>query len=639
MEKGNIEIHSENIFPIIKKWLYSDRDIFVRELISNGCDAVTKLKKLISLGEYALDEPEWKITVRCDEAAGTLSFSDNGIGMTAEEVRKYINQVAFSSAEEFLERYKGGSDNDRIIGHFGLGFYSAFMVSKKVVIDTLSWQPGAEAVRWTCEGETDYTMEPGERTERGTTVTLYLNEESGEFLNRYTVQSILLKYCMFLPVPIYLEDAKQEKEKKEGEGKTALAAPEPVNDTQPLWLKAPHACTDEEYKDFYHKVFSDYHDPIFWIHLNVDYPFTLRGILFFPKLSHQFESVEGKVKLYNNQVYVADNIKEIIPEYLLVLKGVIDCPDLPLNVSRSFLQNDKTVRRIPTHITKKVGDRLAGLYKTEREQYEKYWEDLHPFIKYGCMRDDQFYDIMHDMLLFKVDGGGAIPLGELIGQSKRADDGTESQKDGKSRSHEETKIYYANDPARQQAAMERYKQAGLRVVVLDTPIDPHFITFLEMRGEGLRFVRVDAEMPEALKEEEPTSDEDKALLEKIFRRATGLEKLKVTVQPLKATDTPATLHLDEFLRRSQEMSVLGGGMVADREFLAGQSELAVNPRNPVVAAVLAAEKKGPAGENDAVCRQIYDLARLASGLMEPGEISAFIGRSQELLGRLVTPGD
>ncbi len=399
-----------------------------------------------------------------------------------------------------------------------------------------------------------------------------------------------------------------------------------------------HACTDEEYKDFYHKVFSDYHDPIFWIHLNVDYPFTLRGSCSSPSSPISFESVEGKVKLYNNQVYVADNIKEIIPEYLLVLKGVIDCPDLPLNVSRSFLQNDKTVRRIPTHITKKVGDRLAGLYKTEREQYEKYWEDLHPFIKYGCMRDDQFYDIMRDMLLFRVDGGGAIPLGELIGQANERTTGRRAK--GREKAVRMRKQRYTtqrsgpqqapwNDTSRpacgwscwiphRSALHHLPRNAGRRAAV---------------RARGRRDAR-------ALKEEEPTSDEDKGpCWKKIFRRATGLEKLKVTVQPLKATDTPATLHLDEFLRRSQEMSVLGGGMVADREFLAGQSELAVNPRNPVVAAVLAAEKKGPAGENDAVCRQIYDLARLASGLMEPGEISAFIGRSQELLGRLVTPGD
>ncbi|NLG36941.1 MAG: molecular chaperone HtpG [Clostridiales bacterium] len=633
MEKGNIEIHSENIFPIIKKWLYSDRDIFIRELVSNGVDAITKLKKLISLGEIELDEPAWRVDVHCDAEAGTLTFTDNGIGMTADDVRRYINQVAFSSAEEFLARYQGGSDSDRIIGHFGLGFYSAFMVSRKVVIDTLSYEPGAAAVRWSCEGDTGYTMEDSDRSERGTTITLYLDEENGEFTNEYTVRSVLLKYCSFLPVPIYLTSTGKKDDGKAGE---APAQPEPVNDTSPLWLKAPHTCTDEEYKDFYHKVFSDYHDPIFWIHLNVDYPFTLRGILFFPKLAHQFESVEGKIKLYNNQVFVADNIKEIIPEYLLVLKGVVDCPDLPLNVSRSFLQNDKTIRRIPTHITKKVADRLMGLFKTEREQYEKYWGDIHPFIKYGCMRDDQFYDILRDALLLHESGGGYIPLGELMKESEEADAAHEEKKtDSDKQERKETRIYYANDPARQQAAMDLYKQAGLRVVVLDSPIDPHFITFLEMRGEGLRFVRVDAEMPDALKGEAAVEEDDRKLLETAFRRATGMEKLKVTVQSLKSADTPATLHLDEFLRRSQEMSLLSGGMPTDREFLASQTELALNPGNAIIAAILAAEKKGAAAENDPVCRQVYDLARLASGLMEPGEISEFISRSQTLLSRLM----
>ncbi|MGI5877645.1 MAG: molecular chaperone HtpG [Christensenellales bacterium] len=633
MEKGNIEIHSENIFPIIKKWLYSDRDIFIRELISNAIDAITKLKKLISMGEVELDEPAWRVDVRCDAEAGTLTFTDNGIGMTADEVRRYINQVAFSSAEEFLARYQGGSDSDRIIGHFGLGFYSAFMVSRKVVIDTLSYQPGATAVRWSCEGDISYTMEDSDRSERGTTVTLYLDEDSGEFTNEYTVRSVLLKYCSFLPVPIYLTGAGKKDDSKAEE---APAEPEPVNDTNPLWLKAPHTCTDEEYKDFYHKVFSDYHDPIFWIHLNVDYPFTLRGILYFPKLTHQFESVEGMIKLYNNQVFVADNIKEIIPEYLLVLKGVIDCPDLPLNVSRSFLQNDRTIRRIPTHITKKVGDRLMGLFKTERERYEKYWDDIHPFIKYGCMRDNQLYDILRDALLLRESGGGYIPLGELTGESGEADAaGEEKKTDSGKQEHKETRIYYANDPARQQPAIDLFKQAGLRVVVLDSPIDPHFITFLEMRGEGLRFVRVDAEMPDALKGEGAVEEEDRKLLETAFRRATGIEKLKVAVQPLKSPDTPATLHLDEFLRRSQEMSLLGGGLPTDREFLNSQTELALNPENAIIAAILAAEKRGAAAENDPVCRQVYDLARLASGLMEPAEISAFISRSQTLLSRLI----
>ena len=609
IEKGNIEIHSENIFPIIKKWLYSDKDIFVRELVSNGCDAITKLKKLISLGETDLEENNFRINVYCDKEKHTLTFVDNGIGMTADEVKKYINQVAFSSAEEFMEKFKDAGD-DAIIGHFGLGFYSSFMVAKKVEIDTLSYQEGAQAVKWSCEGNTDYSMGDSDRKERGTAITIYLDENSNEYMSKYAVSAVLRKYCSFLPYPIYIEQVGEEKKEDEEEKE-----PTPINDTNPLWLRKPSDITDEEYKAFYHKVFTDYNDPIFWIHLNVDYPFVLKGILYFPKLSHQFETIEGQIKLYNNQVFVADNIKEIIPEFLLMLKGVLDCPDLPLNVGRSFLQNDKEVQKIPTHIVKKVADKLKSLAKTERENYENYWVDIHPFVKYGCIRDEAFAKQAEEYVLVKNQDDEYVTLPEFLPEVEEGKD---------------KKVYYSTNVERQKAQIELYKEANIPVGIFDTMIDPHFIQHLEMKHQGLRFVRIDSETPEELKDEVTLSDGDKETLTKAFKRATGKENLNVEFEALKSKDTIAAMKLDENMQRMQESNMYGMG---NMDFIKDQAKLVLNASSPVVEKILLKEKENE--NQDEICLQIYDLARLTSGMMEPKELSTFIGRSQKLIEKLV----
>ena len=485
-QKGNIEIHTENIFPIIKKWLYSEHDIFIRELISNACDAITKLNKVAGVGEAKLaKDNKWRIDVTVDEDKKTLSFSDNGIGMTDDEVKKYINQVAFSSAEDFLQKFKSEKEGDEIIGHFGLGFYSAFMVAERVTIDTLSYQDGATPVLWECDGQTEYTMEQGKRKNRGTTVTLYLGDDGKEFANKYTVRSTLDKYCAFLPYEIYInkvgEKPMKDKDEKEIE-------PTPINDTMPLWKKKPTECTDEEYKEFYRKVFMDFSEPLFWIHLNVDYPFKLQGILYFPKLDQTMATLEGSIKLYNNQVYVADNIKEVIPEFLTMLKGVIDCPDLPLNVSRSFLQTDSEIQKIPSYIVRKVGDRLTGMFNTKREEYENFWRDIHVFAKFGCMREESFYDKMKDALIYEVSGAekSYITLSEYLADCEK---------------RHEKMVYYVNDRNGQAPYIKMFADAGLKAIVLDTPIDPHFISFLEMKNEGVRFLRVDSELPDDLKGE------------------------------------------------------------------------------------------------------------------------------------------
>ena len=608
-EKGNIEIHSENIFPIIQKWLYSDKDIFVRELVSNGVDAITKLKKMVSLGEAEIQDEDYQINVYCDKKNRTLTFKDNGIGMTDEEVKKYINQVAFSSAEEFMEKFKSEGD-DAIIGHFGLGFYSSFMVAKKVEINTLSYQNGAEAVKWSCEGETDYEMDVSDKKTRGTEITIYLDDNSNEYMSKYAVSAVLRKYCSFLPYPIFVEQVGEEKAEGEEDKE-----PTPINDTSPLWLRNPGDITDEEYKAFYHKVFTDYNDPIFWIHLNVDFPFTLKGILYFPKLSHQFESIEGQIKLYNNQVFVADNIKEIIPEFLLMLKGVLDCPDLPLNVGRSFLQNDKEVQKIPTHIVKKVADKLKALAKNERDNYEKYWTDIHPFVKYGCIRDENFAKQAEEYVLIKNQNDEYVTMPEFL----------PAVEDGK-----ETKVYYSTNVERQRAQIELYKEASINVAVLDTMIDPHFIQHLEMKTPGLKFVRIDSETPDELKDEVNLAETDKEALINAFKRATSKENLNVEFEALKSKHTIAALKLDENMQRMQESNMFG---MNNMDFIKDQAKLVLNTNSPVVEKIL--EKEKDEKSQDEICLQIYDLARLTAGMMEPKELSSFIERSQKLIEELV----
>lgn len=618
-EQGNIEIHSENIFPIIKKWLYSDRDIFIRELISNSCDAITKLKKLTSLGEAKISSDDYRIDIIIDEEESTLSFMDNGIGMTADEVKRYINQVAFSSAEEFLNKFKSETEGDQIIGHFGLGFYSAFMVSEKVTLNTLSYVEGSEAVNWSCDGDTQYTMEPSDKTERGTIVTLHMGDEGKEFLDKFKVQGILDKYCSFLPYPIYLSKKGEEPAKDNDDN---IIVPKPINDTSPLWLKAPKDCTDDEYKAFYRKMFMDFNEPLFWIHLNVDYPFRLKGILYFPKMSQPFSSIEGSIKLYNNQVYVADNIKEVIPEFLLMLKGVIDCPDLPLNVSRSFLQNDKEVQKIPSYIIRKVADRLTGMFNTKRDDYENYWEDIHVFVKYGCMRDDKFYDKVKDSLIYKLASDGFITLSEYLADCKEK--------------HENV-VYYINDTHGQAPYIKMFNDAGLKAVVLDTPIDPHFISFMESKSEGVRFSRVDSELPDELKGE---GDMDESILEnvtKAFQRATGKENMVVKAQALKSIDTPAVAHVNEFLRRSDEMRATGGGMPWMQPGDINDSiELVINPNNAVITKIASLEDSNDS--EDAVnelCLQVFDLAKLTAGLLRPDDMADFLKRSSSILSKSI----
>ncbi|MBY2345526.1 molecular chaperone HtpG, partial [Clostridioides difficile] len=508
-EKGSISIHTENIFPIIKKWLYSDKDIFIRELISNGCDAVSKHKRLVSLGEISENKSsDYKITVSVNKGEGTLKFIDNGIGMTEEEIKKYINQVAFSGAEDFFNKYKDKmEESNDIIGHFGLGFYSAFMVSKKVQIDTLSYTEGATPVRWISEGGTEYEIsESDARNDRGTTITLFIDDDSKEFLDEFTVRGIINKYCSFLPVEIYLEDVERlEREAKEAEekakkqkedGKEEIVDAkviEPLNDTNPLWLKSPKDCTDEEYKEFYRKVFNVFDEPLFWIHLNVDYPFNLKGILYFPKLKNEFELTEGKVKLYNNQVFVADNIKEVIPEFLLLLKGVIDCPDLPLNVSRSFLQNDRDVSKISKHIIKKVADKLKSLCKNEREEYNKFWDDIQIFIKYGCLKDESFYEKVKECILFKTIDDEYITLQDYLEKCK---------------DKHENKVFYVSDKEQQSQYIKLFKEYDLSAVVLNSSIDTHFISFMEYKENGVKFNRIDADLSDVLKDKNENKDSE-----------------------------------------------------------------------------------------------------------------------------------
>ena len=657
---GSLSINSDNIFPIIKKWMYSDHDIFYRELISNGCDAITKLKKLDMIGEYeAPDDIEYKIDVKVSANNKTIKIIDNGIGMTDEEVEQYINQIAFSGAEAFLEKYKDKANDDQIIGHFGLGFYSAFMVADKVTIDTLSFKEGAKAVHWECDGGTEYDMADGTATTPGTTITLYLNEDSYEFANEYKAREVVEKYCSFMPVPIFLtnEDAgelteeipeeevtekdtvldtfikdavTEEVEKEDGTKETVekvpakkmakiVKRPVAINDIHPLWTKHPNECTADEYKEFYRKVFNDYKEPLFWIHLNMDYPFNLKGILYFPKINTEYESIEGTIKLYNNQVFIADNIKEVIPEFLMLLKGVIDCPDLPLNVSRSALQNDGFVKKISDYITKKVADKLTGMYKTEKESYEKYWDDINPFIKYGCLKDDKFYDKMKDYILFKNLDGKYLTLPECLEENKEK--------------HENT-VFYVKNETEQGQYIKMFKEAGLDAVILTHNIDSAFINHIEQKNEGVKFLSIDSDLTETFKEEQ-TEDEAKALkdredkLSEVFKKALGNDKLAVKLEKLKNESIASMITVSEDSKRMQDMMKMYGMYGMDPSMFGQEGQtLVLNAKHPLVQYVEA----NPKGENTAIfCEQLYDLAELAHAPLKPERMSAFIERSNKLM--------
>ncbi len=616
-EKGNISVHAENIFPIIKKWLYSDKDIFIRELISNGVDAVSKFKRLVSVGEAEVAEDvKYEIIVSFNKDEKTIKFIDNGIGMTAEEIKKYINQVAYSSAAEFMEKYKDkvGEEAD-IIGHFGLGFYSAFMAAEKVEIDTLSWQAEAAAVKWISEDGTEFEIIQSDRAERGTTITLYMDKESEEFLDEYKLRNIIEKHCAFLPVEIYLED---EKYKKKDEEK------KPLNDIKPLWLKNARDCTDEEYKDFYKKVFNDFNDPLFWIHLSVDYPFNLKGILYFPKLRHEYEINEGQIKLYNNQVFVADNIKEIIPEFLMLLKGTIDCADLPLNVSRSFLQRDSNVIRLSRHITKKVSDKLMELFEKEREKYEGFWKDISPFIKYGSVKDKNFYDKIKDIMIFKSINDNYLTLKEYFEKvgGKKDDENAEN------------KIFYSNDKKQQSQYIKLFKDQGLEAIVLDSVIDNHFISYLEMYEGNIKFYRIDSDLSEDLKGDGIVEKEEDEKVLKAIKDAIAIEKLEIKVENLKTSEPQAVLLMPEHERRMQEMSTLFGGEDMSHMFK-GQETLVLNRNNSLVDTLYEmADKEEKQDDFKLICNHIYDLALMGSRGLEADKLEGFLKRSSEILERL-----
>ena len=622
MEKGSVSIDAQNIMPVIKRWLYSDKDIFLREVVSNGCDAITKFRMLNPGTEEAMS-----VHVTVDKENKTISISDTGIGMTADEVRRYINQVAFSSAAEFLKNFEGDKDKGDIIGHFGLGFYSVFMVSENVEIETLSWEEGAEPVHWESADGMTFTMAPGCRTEHGTTIILHIAEEEKEFLEVYRVREILDRYCGYMSAPIYLEDANakpiEREETVEGETnedgtpkkRKVVDLPQPrlINETQPLWLKKPSECTEQEYKDFYHKMFG-YEDPLFWIHLNVDYPFDLKGILYFPRLNNDFGVHEGQVKLFSGQVFVADNVKEVIPEFLMLLKGVIDCPDLPLNVSRSFLQNDGTVKKISAHITKKVADRLTGMFNTERETYQKYWDDIAPFVKFGCMKDQKFYDKVKDVLLYKTVKGEYLTLAEY-----------KTRNEGKA----DKKVYYTNDPKRQAASVDLYTQRDIDVAVLDHIIDANFLSFMEYSGGAdVTFARVDADVSGLTEETEEGKDLDGDKLQAMFRKALGKDDLTVKLEALANADLTAMVTEDEQSRRFKEMSRLYGESFP----MMDRFTLVLNRRSATVQALA---QRDPEDETTVMlCQQVYDLARMAAQPLEAEEITAFLTRSQKLLAML-----
>lgn len=627
MAKGNISVDSENLFPIIKKWLYSDKDIFLRELVSNGCDAVTKLKKLASIGEAQIDESEkFKVTVSIFKDAKKLVISDNGIGMTAEEIDKYINQIAFSGASDFLSKYKEEDDKgSQIIGHFGLGFYSAFMVADSVEIDSLSYQDGAKAAKWTCDGSMEFDLTDGDRTERGTTITLNIAEDSEEFLEESTIRQILHKYCAFLPIEIYVEvpedkhedhcDCGHDHEHEHEHEDDTPSEPKPINNTTPLWMKKPSECTDEEYKEFYRNVFMDFNEPLFWIHLNVDYPFNLKGILYFPKINHEFAGQEGQIKLYNNQVFVADNVKEVIPEFLMLLKGVIDCPDLPLNVSRSFLQNDGYVKKISSHITKKVADKLASIYNNERENYEKYWDYINIFIKYGCLRDEKFYEKVKDVIIYKDIDGKYLTLDEYL--------------DGK----EEKDVYYVSDPQTQSQYINMFKNQGLNAVVLPSMMDTHFISLVEMKQTGVKFKRIDSainDISDNTEKDDSTKEQEEKLIEK-FKNEIKDDTLKIEVQSLKDDSIPAVILLGEQSRRMQEMyKAYGQQMAGMADMFHDEFTLVLNSNNSLI------RKIDTLNDEDAnlVIDHVYDLAKISHSPLPAEQMTKFIERSNKLLEKL-----
>ena len=664
--KGSLSINSENIFPIIKKWLYSDHDIFFRELISNGCDAITKLKKLSLIGEYEFkddEESELKVQVIANAKDKTLTFIDNGIGMTAEEIDEYINQIAFSGAEAFLEQYKDKTNEDQIIGHFGLGFYSAFMVADRVTIESLSYKEGSKAVKWECENGLEFSMDDCDKTDRGTKITLYLNDDSLEFANEFKAREIIHKYCSFMPVEIFLsnpnaepeydtipesevtdkdtvietivEEAKtEEKENEDGTKEVVevspattkakiLKRPKSISNPVPLWTKHPNECSEEEYRQFYHEVFMDYKEPLFWIHLNMDYPFNLKGILYFPKINTEFESVEGVIKLYNNQVFIADNIKEVIPEFLMVLKGVIDCPDLPLNVSRSALQNDGFVKKISDYITKKVADKLTGMCKTDRETYEKYWDDIAPFIKFGCLKDQKFAEKMDDYIIYKNLDGKYLTLKDCMDKAK--EEGHENQ------------IYYVTNEKEQSQYINMFKANGQDAIIMSHSIDNPFISQEEQKHENLKFLRIDADVNDTLREE--VKEEDKEALKKqeetlteTFKKALGDDKLQVKVEKLKDAEISSMITLSEETRRMQDMmKMYNMGMDASMFGGSGQG-LVLNANNKLVQYVL----EHTDGENTPkICEQLYDLAQLSHGSLTPERMTKFIARSNEIMGMML----
>ena len=656
--KGTLSINSDNIFPIIKKWLYSDHDIFFRELISNGCDAITKLKKLDMMGEYNFPEGHKnKVEVILDPEKKTLKFIDTGLGMTADEVEKYITQIAFSGATQFLEQYKDKTEGDQIIGHFGLGFYSAFMVADEVTIDTLSYKEGAEPVHWTCDGGTEYTMATGTKETVGTEITLFLNEESTEFANEYRAREIIEKYCSFMPTEIFLsvegaeqefetipedqlkdddvvvehihEDAKtKEKENEDGTKETIEVSPakdlvkinkRPVSlsDTHPLWNKRPNECTDEEYKEFYHKVFHDFKEPLFWIHLNMDYPFNLKGILYFPQINTEYDSIEGTIKLYNNQVFIADNIKEVIPEFLMLLKGVIDCPDLPLNVSRSALQNDGFVKKISDYITKKVADKLTGMCKTDRESYEKYWDDISPFIKFGFIRDQKFADKIKDYILFKNMEHKYVTLSDLVPAPANDDD--------------VTTLYYITDEVQQSQYINMFKEQDMDAVILNHNIDSAFITQIEQQNQHIKFKRIDADVEDALKEDvdEKELDEIKTSLTDLFRKTLNKENLEVHVEKLKDAKISSIITLSEESRRMQDMMKMYAMPGMDPNMFGAPAQvLTLNANNTLVKYLF---EHGDADNAKIICEQLYDLAMLSHTTLSPEEMTKFVQRSNEIM--------
>ena len=682
-KKGSLSISSENIFPIIKKWVYSDHDIFARELVSNGCDAITKLKKLDMMGEYTLpDGYKGKIQVIVNPEEKTLKFIDNGLGMTADEVEDYITQIAFSGATEFLKKYKDKTTEDDMIGHFGLGFYSAFMVADEVHIDTLSYKEGAKPVHWVSEGGTEYEMEEGDKEEVGSEITLFLNEDCVEFSNEYRIREVLEKYCSFMPVEIFVskanaepeyetipedevldtdtvvehihEDAKmEEKENENGEKEMVEVSPASdkakivkrpvsISDPAPLWTKHPNECSKEDYIDFYRKVFMDYKEPLFWIHLNMDYPFNLKGILYFPKINTEYDSIEGTIKLYNNQVFIADNIKEVIPEFLMVLKGVIDCPDLPLNVSRSALQNDGFVQKISEYISKKVADKLSGMCKTDKENYEKYWDDISPFIKFGCLKDEKFCEKMSDYVLFKNLDHKYMTLKECIeknggkAEPEEKTEGENAEQSAEKKETEKTTIYYVTDEQQQSQYINMFKKEGLDAVILSHNIDSPFITQMEQKNEHIKFQRIDADLTDHFKED-VSEEEKEAFKEKtdslveIFRKALGNDKLEVKVEKMKDENVASMITLSEESRRMQEMMKMYGMSGMDPSMFGTNATLILNANHPLVEYVVAHKD----GENTEIfCHQLYDLAMLAHKPLSPEEMTEFVKRSNEIMMKL-----